>query len=135
MQLDPSSFAANPDLILALDRRATPVDCRIERTLFHQGDSPAGLYILKSGTATLIMSSPAGAPILSIDAKAGSLLGLPGAVGGEPYTLTAIASASAHVSFLPRGDFLALMKSNPAISLNILTILAAEVRSARQAMS
>jgi CRP-like cAMP-binding protein len=134
MQLDPSSFAATPDLILALDHRATPVDCRTERILFHQGEQAAGLYILKSGEATLIMHSISGEPIATIRASAGSLLGLPGVVGDKPYTLTAIAHASADVSFLSCGDFSTLMKSNPSISFKILSVLAAEVRSARQAM-
>ena len=134
MKLDPASFIADPDLLRALDRRATPVDCRAERILFSQGDAPVGLYILKSGQATLILHSPSGEPVNSILAAAGSLLGLPAVVSDSPYSLTGIAQSSAHVSFLPRGEFLALMKSDPAIAFQILTVLAAEVRSARQAI-
>jgi len=134
MQLDPSSFSADPDLIRALDRRATSVDCRTERVLFNQGDSAVGLYILKSGLATLILHAATGEPSASVQASAGSLLGLPAVVSNHPYSLSAIAQPSAHVSFLPRGDFLAIMKSDPAIALKILAVLAAEVRSARQSM-
>jgi len=134
MQLDPSSFAADPFLIHAFDRRATAIDCGMERILFAQGDAPVGLYILKAGEATLILHATTGEPVASIQASAGSLLGLPGVVGDKPYTLTAIASPGAQVSFLPREDFLAIMKSDPAIALKILAILAAEVRSARQAI-
>ncbi|HVU46839.1 MAG TPA: cyclic nucleotide-binding domain-containing protein [Terracidiphilus sp.] len=134
MPIDPSSFSADPDLIRALDRRATPVDCRAERILFNQGDNPVGLYILKSGEATLVLHSPSGEPITSILATTGSLLGLPAVVSDKPYSLTAVAHTSAHVTFLPRGDFLAIMKSNPAIALKILAVLAAEVRSARQSI-
>jgi len=134
MQLDPSSFAADSYLIRIFARHATAIDCGLERILFAQGDAPAGLYILKGGEATLILHSIMGEPVASIQASAGSLLGLPGVVGDKPYTLTAIASPGADVSFLPRADFLAIMKSDPAVALKILAILAAEVRSARQAI-
>lgn len=134
MPLDPSAFIADRDLILALDLHATPVDCRTERLLFQQGEPPAGLYILKSGTATLTMLSPAGTPLATTLATAGSLLGLPGVVGDKPYTLSALAHSGAQISYLSRADFVRHMKSNPAIAFKILAILAAEVRSARQAM-
>ncbi len=134
MKLDPSAFQAGPELILALEKRSTPISCDAERVLFHQGDVPAGLYILHGGEATLTMNSPAGKTIISTHATPGSLLGLPGLVGNEPYSLTAIASAGAKLSFINRGDFLALMQSDPLLSLPILQVLAAEVRSARKAI-
>lgn len=134
MHLDPASFAVDPALIHTLEAHATPIDCHAECILFRQGDPPVGLYILKSGSATLLMNSAAGSPIISIAASAGSLLGLPGVVGDRPYTLSAIAHPGARVSFLPRDRFLALMKSDPALTVKILQVLAAEVRSARQAI-
>jgi CRP-like cAMP-binding protein len=63
------------------------------------------------------------------------LLGLPGLIGDEPYTLTAIARDGARLSYVPRDEFNSLMQSNPHLSLKILEVLAAEVRSARRALS
>jgi CRP-like cAMP-binding protein len=67
--------------------------------------------------------------------SAGSLLGLPGLISGEPYTLTAIARNGARVSFVSRDDFTSLMQTNPLMALKMLEVLAAEVRSARHALS
>ena len=74
-------------------------------------------------------------PTLNCEASAGSLLGLPGVIANRPYSLTAIALRAAHVSFIARDDFNALMQSNPHLSLMILQVLAAEVRSARLALT
>jgi glutaminase len=134
LKLDPSAFLANPELIVALDKRSTAISCDGERVLFRQGDAPAGLYILHKGAVTLTLESAKGKPILSTQAEAGSLLGLPGLVGDEPYSLTAVAGMGAEVSFVSRDQFTALMQSDPLLSLKILQVLAAEVRSARKAI-
>ena len=81
------------------------------------------------------MASSAGEQLMSIQAHAGSLLGLPGLIGNEPYTLTAIARNGARLSFVPRDEFTSLMRTDPLLSLKMLQVLAAEVRSARQALS
>lgn len=132
--LDPTAFLADPELIGALSKHATPFVCEVSRVLFNQNDSAVGLYILHEGIVTLSMASERGDPIFSVQAKGGSLLGLPGLVGNQPYSLTAIAHPGAHVSFLARTEFEVLMQSDPALSLKILQVLAAEVRSARQAL-
>lgn len=134
MKLDPFAFVADPELIKALDRHSLPIVCEQDRILFHQGDAPAGLYILNAGDATLSMTSPGGDAIVSMDAIAGSLLGLPGVISNQPYTLTAIAHHGARLSYVCRDDFTALMQTEPLLSLKILQVLAAEVSSARRAL-
>jgi CRP-like cAMP-binding protein len=108
--------------------------CDGDRVLFRQGDDPTGLYILHKGNVTLTMDSAQGKTFLSTQAEAGSLLGLPGLVGNEPYSLTAIARQGAELGFVTRDQFNELMKSDPLLALKILQVLAAEVRSARNAI-
>ena len=134
MRLDPAAFVADPELIQGLEKHSANIFCGDECVLFRQGEAPVGLYILKSGTATLTMTSPAGTEVVSIEANAGSLLGLPGLIGNEPYTLTAIAHAGSQLCFLARDKFTALMSSNPLLAFKVLQVLAAEVRSARSAI-
>ena len=134
MKLDPSAFIANPELFAALEQRSTAISCNQDRVLFRQGDPPAGVYILHQGHVTLTMDSAQGKTILSTQAAAGSLLGLPGLVGNEPYSLTAVAHHGAELGFVTRDDFLALMQTDPLLSLEVLHVLAAEVRSARNAI-
>jgi CRP-like cAMP-binding protein len=134
MKLDPTAFIADQELTEALGRIAEPVHCKEDHVLFQQGDDPAGLYILARGNAVLSMSSPSGEEVLSTEAVPGSLLGLPGLIGNEPYSLTAIGRKGAELGFVARQDFAALMMSDPRLSLKVLQVLAAEVRAARQAI-
>jgi CRP/FNR family transcriptional regulator len=134
VQLDPAAFVADPELIRALDARSTSVPCVSERPLFRQGEPAVGIFILHKGTITLSMMSQDGHSLLAAQAKPGSILGLPGVISNEPYTLTATAVAGAEVSFVGRDDLTALMHADPAMSIKMLQVLAAEVRSARKAL-
>jgi CRP-like cAMP-binding protein len=135
VKLDPSAFVADPDLILTLENRSTTISCGEDRVLFRQGEIPDGLYILNRGELALTMASLNGEPVMQMQAAAGSLLGLPGVISGEPYTLTAVARNGARLSFVSRDEFTNLMQTNPLMALKMLEVLAAEVRSARHALS
>jgi CRP/FNR family transcriptional regulator len=135
VKLDPSAFVADPELIHALEKHSTPISCETDHVLFNQGDHPQGLYILHQGETTITMASPTGEQLMSIQAHAGSLLGLPGLIGNEPYTLTAIARNGSRLSFVPRDEFTSLMRADPLLALKMLQVIAAELRSARQALS
>ena len=69
MQLDPTAFLADPELIRALNEHATPIVCDTDRILFHQDDPAVGLYILHEGKVTLSMASHQGQAILSVEAR------------------------------------------------------------------
>jgi CRP-like cAMP-binding protein len=133
VQFDPTAFVADPELVQELEKRATPVDCRAQRILFEQGDPVVGLYILHSGKATMSISAD-DQIVMETETGAGALLGLPGLIGNQPYSMTAVAHAGAQVFFISREEFTALMTANPQLSLKILQVLAAEVRTARRAL-
>lgn len=135
MKLDSSAFVAAPELIEALEKRSTAIRCDEDRVLFNQGETPQGLYILNRGEITLTMTSPRGEKVMQFPARVGSLLGLPGLISDEPYTLTAFARNGAQLSFVARDEFTSLMQDDPQLALKILVVLAAEVRSARHALS
>lgn len=134
VKLDPSAFVADPQLILALNAKSIAISCGVDRVLFQEGDNPSGLYILNKGEVTFSMTSAAGEELNSFEVAPRSLLGLPALVGNQPYTLTAVAHTGAQLNFITRDDFNSLMRDDPSLSLKILQVLAAEVRSARIAL-
>jgi len=134
VNLDPSAFVADPDLILDLEKQSSPIFCDEDRSLFRIGDDSTGLYILKSGAVTLTLSSATGKELASIQAAAGSLLGLPALVGDQPYTLTAIAHPGARLSYLTRDNFNDLVRNDALLFQRVLEVLAAEIRAARSAI-
>ena len=132
--MDPSAFVASQELIDALEQRSTPVSCDRDRILFRQGEDPIGIYIVKSGQVRLSMQSASGQLIFNIQSGPGSVLGLPGLIGSQPYSLTAIAQKGSEVGFVAGEEFHQLMASQPLLSIKVLEVLAAEVRTARQAI-
>jgi len=135
VNFDSSSFIAEKELIDALEKRSSTVACQEQRKLFAQGGTPNGLYILRKGTAVLSMESPTGGNLMSIRLHPGSLMGLPALIGNEPYTLSGTAEAGAELSFVTREDFNSLMLFDPSLAVRVLRVLAAEVRTARHAIS
>ncbi len=130
-----NSFVADRTLAQALEKRSISVPCLKARMLFKQGESPMGLYILKSGKASLVMKGENGAEVMHLTIGPGSILGVPAVVSKEPYTLSATAFVGSEVSFVETSDFEDLMQSEPSLFPLVLAVLAAEVRSARVAFT
>jgi CRP-like cAMP-binding protein len=129
-----TAFVADQELIEALQQRARPIDVGSNRILFRQGDPPIGVFILIKGTAKLTRRSK-GEEVLTARVGAGSLLGVPAAIGAKPYSLTAEAMRGAQLSLLTTGHFVHLMHTEPELSFRLLQVLAAEVRFARELSS
>lgn len=129
------AFVADPELIAALEEQATCKSYDEAQLLFRQGEAPSGLYIVCSGPVTLNMISLKGKEVVSVEAETGSLLGLPGLISREPYTLSAEAGKGARLCYIEGKDFMELMTANPQLSMKILQVLAAEVRSARRTLA
>lgn len=135
MNFDSSAFVAERELIEALERRSSTIVCTEAKRLFTQGGNPKGLYILRKGAATMSMESPTGGVLMSLSMTPGSLLGLPALIGNEPYTMTATAEKNAEFGFVTREDFNSMMLTDPTLAVRVLRVLAAEVRTARHAIS
>lgn len=131
----PNSFIANPKLFQALEQRSVSMPCSKGRILFMQGETPIGLYLLTTGKASLIMKTEKGQEVVHLSVGSGSILGLPAIVSNEPYTLSAMAHHGSEVNFLARKDFEELIQAQPSLYPKVLEVLAAEVRSARLALT
>lgn len=129
-----SAFVADSELVKELDKRAKPVDVSGDRVLFRQGDAPFGVFLVRKGMASLT-SRPDGDASLTVQAGAGSLLGVPAVIAAKPYSLTAEAAEGAEVSMMSCEDFVHLMHTEPALSFRVLQVLAEEVRFARETLS
>jgi CRP-like cAMP-binding protein len=70
---------------------------------------------------------------MCVQAGVGALIGLPGTIANQPYTLTALARGGSEIGFTTCKDLRELLEANPALYPRILEILAAEVREMRHA--
>ncbi|MGA7341355.1 MAG: cyclic nucleotide-binding domain-containing protein [Terracidiphilus sp.] len=129
------SFAADQRLIQALERVSLPVSCDDGRTLFNQGENCHGLYILEDGEAVLVLESHTGQAVMCLTVGGGSLMGLPGVIGKEPYSLSAMVRKGSRVGYVTLEAFETLIRAEPSLYPDILKVLAAELRSARRAFA
>ena len=131
MKLDTAAFVGDPELVATLKAKARTVECAEDRVLFVQGEIPTGVFIFEDGEVHLTMRSPEGELVMDERAEPGSLLGLPGLVGNQGYSLSAYARKGARIQFVAREEFSRLMLTEPGIAMLILKVLAAQVRTAR----
>jgi CRP/FNR family transcriptional regulator, cyclic AMP receptor protein len=80
--------------------------------LFVEGQTPRGVYMLCKGRVKLTMNSSDGRTIIVRICGPGEILGLHGALSGEPYELTAEALQPCQVNFIRREDFLKLLREH-----------------------
>ena len=71
---------------------------------------------------------------IGFHAGSGSLIGLPAAFTGEPYSTTAVALTKLEMAVMEPDKFCRMVESSPLISLEVLRILAGETRAVRLAI-
>lgn len=129
------SFDADSRLVEALQEHCCPVISRSGCTLFHQSDTPTGIYLLLRGRVSLEMRSEAGGVLAAIDVVPVSILGLHGSVGNDVHKLTATARPGSQLKFLPRERLHFLLRAHPSLHPDLLNVMAREVWSIRRAMA
>jgi CRP-like cAMP-binding protein len=112
---------------------SVPLSCDRDRVLFYQGESPAGLYILSKGSATLSWSGPDRQFDITLQTTLPSLIGLPSLMQGDPHSFTLIAHSGAKLSFVTLYNFALMVEFDQFLALRSLQALKDETRAARRA--
>src|SRR6266851_3071188 len=99
-------------------------------TLFVEGQSPRGVFILCSGKVKLSTSSADGKSLILRISEAGEVLGLPATVTGKPYELTADVIEPTQANFISRADFLLFLRKHGEAALRVAQQLGETYHSA-----
>jgi CRP/FNR family transcriptional regulator len=99
-------------------------------TLFVEGQSPRGVFILCSGRVKLSTSSADGRTLILRIADQGEVLGLPATVTEKAYELTAEVIEPAQANFIPRQDFLNFLREHGEVALRVAQQLGETYHSA-----
>ena len=91
--------------------------------LFVEGQEAYGVFILSKGRVKLSASSADGKSLLLRIAEPGEVIGLPGAISGKTYALTAEALEAIEASFIARGPFIQFLRENGEAALRVAEIL------------
>ena len=99
-------------------------------TLFVEGQSPRGVYILCSGRVKLSTTSADGRTLIVRMSEPGEVLGLPATVTGSPYELTADVVEPTQANFIPRNEFLNFLRDHGEAALRVAQQLGETYHSA-----
>lgn len=111
--------ASNVSKLNSLHRRGT--------VLFAEGEPARGVYILRTGRATVSISSSEGRVVILRMAQAGDVLGLNSTLGNASYEATVKTLEPCRTDFIPRAQLLGLMETSDAASRAVLKILSGEL--------
>jgi CRP/FNR family transcriptional regulator len=99
-------------------------------TLFVEGQSPRGVFVLCSGKVKLSTSSADGRSLILRISEPGEVLGLPATVTGKPYELTADVIEPTQANFISRADFLLFLREHGEAALRVAQQLGETYHSA-----
>jgi CRP/FNR family cyclic AMP-dependent transcriptional regulator len=99
-------------------------------TLFVEGQSPRGVFVLCSGKVKLSTSSADGKSLILRISESGEVLGLPATVTGKPYELTADVIEPTQANFISREDFLLFLREHGEAALRVAQQLGETYHSA-----
>jgi CRP/FNR family transcriptional regulator len=88
-------------------------------TLFVEGQTGRGVFILCSGRVKLSTSSIDGKTLIVRLAEPGEVLGLPATVAGTAYELTAEVIEPTQANFVPKQDFLDFLREHGEVALRV----------------
>lgn len=109
--------------------RETLLRFRDGETLFREGDTPRGVYVLRSGTVNLLFAAKSGNVKPLREAHPEQILGVSCVVTDRPHDCTATASGTCEVAFIRRDDFLRALDEYPAVWFTVLRMLSSEVNA------
>ena len=95
--------------------------------LFAEGEPGRGVYILRTGRATVSISSSEGRVVMLRLAQPGNVLGLNAVLGNKSYDTTVKVIEPCRTDFVSRIELLELMQQSQAGAQAILKILSREI--------
>jgi CRP/FNR family transcriptional regulator, cyclic AMP receptor protein len=99
-------------------------------TLFVQGQTGRGVFILCTGSVKLSTSSADGKTLILKVAEPGDILGLPSTISGKPYEASADVLESCQANFISRVDFLTFLKEHGEAAVRVAQELSEKYQAA-----
>ena len=97
------------------------------RILFAEGEAARGIYILRTGRATVSISSCEGRLVMLRLARAGDVLGLNSVLRDGSYETTVKTLEPCRTDFIPRAELMEVMQRSHTVAQVILNILSREL--------
>jgi len=111
--------------------------CRMRRytkgeTIFHMGEAGDALYGIKVGRVRTTIISPEGKEMTLNLFGPQSTFGVVGFLDGGPRMATAVVLEPSEIFRLPRGEFLAFIRTHPEVAVHVIGYLCGKLRSIKE---
>ncbi len=107
---------------------AYPKRYRKGEIIFQEGEKALGFYLVYEGRVKVFKESPSGREQILHLLGPGEPFGEVAVFSGRDYPANAAALTEVLLLYLPRQDFTALIKEEPALALNMLAVLSKRLR-------
>ena len=95
--------------------------------LFAEGETARGIYILRTGSATVSISSSEGRIVILRVVHAGAVLGLNAILQNSGYEATVKTLEPSRVNFVSRAELLELVENNDAVAAAVIESVSQEL--------
>lgn len=119
-----------PDLSRAFEATAHVRHYPPGTTVYRRGRPVRGVFLIQKGRARLLLGEGGGLALHL--AGPGSVLGLGETISGSPYDATAETVEPCDIAFLRREDFLAYLRQNCALCLQLVQLLSEDLHQLYQ---
>ena len=119
-------YSAPADLKGLLFERCEKVQKIRHTVLFKRGEVSFGMFLVLSGTVSLDFGVDGSSPLNKAYGP-GALVGLPATLTGRSYSMTATVTVDAELGFISSEALKALLRSQPQVCHELLTMLTARI--------
>lgn len=127
MRVAPVSQKVQSQLLVPAVRTTEPKGA----VLFRRDEPAFGVFLVLKGSVSLRLESTGGKAILDRTVTPDSIIGLPAALSGGRYSLTAVTLEESELGFLNLQSLFELIKGDPSIGLELMHALGDEVLQMR----
>jgi CRP-like cAMP-binding protein len=125
----PTPRKLSPDLLQALHGIRSVRRVPKGATLFQQGSSVTGVYVVESGEVRVLLPTPQSQRQLLEVVGPGTMLGLSESMSGEKYRITAEAGEQTTVGFIPREEFLEFLREHGDFCMQVVRLLSEDLHA------
>jgi len=118
------------EALLAFDNIKAVSQVPRGESLFHEGRTARGIFVLCEGRVKLSVCSEHGKRLMLRVADPGEVLGLSATMSGKPYELTAEVLDSAQIAFVKRRDLLRFLRDHREACLQVVHLLSQDLHAA-----
>ena len=121
------AFAAQAELVAALQQRGSVFTHPKGTILFRQGDPTRGVYLILEGAARLLLQRDDDRTVQVRTVGPGYLLGLPGTILNRAYLFTARLAQDSRVAFIESADLLEFLRHRSDLCFDVVELLGGEL--------